>query len=457
MEPWMDLHDVEGGGSFSDAIVAAIDACEALIFLVSQNSLVSEWVKKEVLYAKDCGKRIIPVILDGTSPGGWFRFEFGRIDCIDWGREEQQEKLFADLSKVAEKNSDRDEGAEEQEQRRQATMRFLEQAGKLISNDGVIDDAEHRELQRLALEVGLDDKDRQRLIGQVEAEQTLYSRAKRYKFNDGVINASERRDLVETAERLGINPIRAESLIERAECTYEETKRNSQKSSGAIPSGIRVTERGDERYLVLAGTEVTRRDIEEAVELDCLSYPECYRGNVDDCVQWASANPDIYVMLRDLSTGRIVAYINAMPVTDECYVMIRRGDFIDVSISPEMILSYDMPLPYSLYFSSVVIHPEYRNSGVFKYLFDAIVDRFLELGTHEIFIRRMLADAVSVEGEKFCKLFGMVKLDGSKHGSALYEVSMIPPRFRVTSKKTKQLHDYYKAKYEEAPYLFEEE
>ena len=66
----------------------------------------------------------------------------------------------------------------------------------------------------------------------------------------------------------------------------------------------------------------------------------------------------------------------------------------------------------------------------------------------------MLADAVSVEGEKFCRLFGMKKLNQSQHDSSLYEVSMIPPQFRVTSRMTKQLYDYYQAKYEEAPYLF---
>ncbi len=92
---------------------------------------------------------------------------------------------------------------------------------------------------------------------------------------------------------------------------------------------------------------------------------------------------------------------------------------------------------------------------MFKYLFNAILTRFIELGKNEIFIKKMLADAVSVEGEKFCKLFGMKKIERSQHGSSLYEVSMIPPKFRVTSRMTKQLYDYYQAKYEESPCLFD--
>ena len=87
-------------------------------------------------------------------------------------------------------------------------------------------------------------------------------------------------------------------------------------------------------------------------------------------------------------------------------------------------------------------------------MFNAIIDKFISLGEHEVFIHRMIADAVSKNGEKFCKLFGMKKVKGSTHGSSLYEITMIPPEFRILSKKTKQLYDYYQKKYNEAPYLF---
>jgi N-acetylglutamate synthase-like GNAT family acetyltransferase len=114
-----------------------------------------------------------------------------------------------------------------------------------------------------------------------------------------------------------------------------------------------------------------------------------------------------------------------------------------------------MPFPYSVYFSSVVIHPQYQNSAVLMKLFNAIIERFLSLGEQEVFIRRMIADAVSKEGEKFCKLFGMSKVDVTDHRSTLYEVSMIPPKFRIASKMTKRLYDFYREKYEEEPYLFD--
>ena len=122
-----------------------------------------------------------------------------------------------------------------------------------------------------------------------------------------------------------------------------------------------------------------------------------------------------------------------------------------------MVLSYDMPCPYNLYFSSIVIHPDYQNSEVFMEIFNAIVDKFISLGEHEVFIRRMIADAVTKNGEKFCKLFGMTKIKSSNHDSSLYEITMIPPKFRIMSKKSKLLYDYYQKKYNDAPYLFMED
>ena len=206
---------------------------------------------------------------------------------------------------------------------------------------------------------------------------------------------------------------------------------------------------------IITGRQVTERDIRDVVMLDAMAYDDIYRVSAARCEEWFSVNPDIYVMARDETQGRIIAYVNISPVTDDCYDRIKRGDFIDSAITADMILSYDMPFPYSVYFSSIVIHPDYRNSEVFMELFNAIVEKFIALGEHDVFVRRMLADAVSGDGEKFCKLFGMKKVKSSDHSSTLYEISMIPPKFRLVSKKTKQLYDYYLRRYNEAPYLFD--
>ncbi len=213
----------------------------------------------------------------------------------------------------------------------------------------------------------------------------------------------------------------------------------------------------EKRISIITGKQVTLEDITQAVHLDTLVYDDIYHVDTTQCEEWFAVNPDIYVMAKDTKTNRIIAYVNISPVTDECYERIKQGDFIDTGITADMILSYDMPFPYSLYFSSIVIHPDYQNTEVFMEIFNAIVDKFISLGEHEVFIRRMIADAVTKNGEKFCRLFGMTKLKGSSHESFLYEITMIPPKFRILSKKSKQLYDYYQKKYNDAPYLFMED
>lgn len=236
-------------------------------------------------------------------------------------------------------------------------------------------------------------------------------------------------------------------------CEYVKNAIPRQQSSTQTAAAPTAAEK---RISIITGKQVTVQDVTNAAYLDRLVYDDIYLVTVEQCEEWMAVNPDIYIMAKDTQTDKIVAYANLMPVTDECYDRLKKGDFIDTGITSDMVLSYDMPFPYSLYFSSIVIHPDYQNSEVFMEIFNAIVDKFVTLGEHEVFIRRMIADAVTPSGEKFCKLFGMTKVTGSDHGSTLYEITMIPPRFRILSKKSKLLFEYYQRKYNDAPYLFME-
>ena len=146
-----------------------------------------------------------------------------------------------------------------------------------------------------------------------------------------------------------------------------------------------------------------------------------------------------------------------MPVTDECYEDLRSGKIVDMDLmAADKILSYDMPGVYNVYFASIVIHPQYRNTVLFKMLFDEIVRRYIRLMDNEVFVKRILADAISPEGEKFCRLFGMKRIDASSHNSTLYEVSLMPPQFKLVSQAVKELRDRYTAKYSELSWMFEE-
>ncbi len=208
-------------------------------------------------------------------------------------------------------------------------------------------------------------------------------------------------------------------------------------------------------FVVVEGKEITVQDIEEALLLDKMVYDEEYYVTLDRCLEWFKRNNEIYSMLKDKATGKIVAYINVSPVSDEYYELIKSGAFIDTYLPPQAIIAYDMPSLYNIYFSSVVLHPEYQNTGAFKPLFDAVVNKFIRLGESDIFMKRMVADAVTEKGEKFCLLFGMKKISNSQHNSTIYEVNLMPPQFRVSSKSTSLLYKYYTEKAQELDFLLD--
>jgi len=162
----------------------------------------------------------------------------------------------------------------------------------------------------------------------------------------------------------------------------------------------------------------------------------------------------IYTMIKDTKSNKIVAYINASPITDECYEDMLEGKYADSCIDDDCIVSYDLPGLYNLYFASVVVDQSYQNIGILKYIYDSFVEKMINLLNNDIIIERVIADAISPKGRKFCELFGMKKIiNKTDHNSTIYEVSMIPPQFRVSSIMTKKLFDLYERKAKELGYI----
>ena len=96
---WIDLTGIESGVKFEHKIMEAINASKIVLFMLSDSSLQSAWTEREVYYAEDENKRIIPVLVNGDKLRGWFKFHFGNVDYIDIRSEEQVRKLIRDLKK----------------------------------------------------------------------------------------------------------------------------------------------------------------------------------------------------------------------------------------------------------------------------------------------------------------------------------------------------------------------
>ena len=198
-------------------------------------------------------------------------------------------------------------------------------------------------------------------------------------------------------------------------------------------------------FILISGFQVKESDIKQALELDYLVYDidESVHFTLEKCIAWHKINPDIYFMFKLSNQEKIVGYINVAPVTDEGYEKIKSGQIWDIDITEDYVLPYEFPGTYYLYFSSIVIHPDYRNAGLVKRFIDAFVAKIIELYNNEIYFSAIVGDAITPEGEKFGILFGMKKITESDHKSKIYEVSLMPPKFNKSSKALAKLYELY--------------
>ena len=96
--PWMDLSGIETGAQFADVIAGAIDECSLLVFVISRHSVVSEWTRREVLYALEGHKKIYPIVIDGAQMPKELRLLLSNLNCVDIRDAVQRETLFSDLA-----------------------------------------------------------------------------------------------------------------------------------------------------------------------------------------------------------------------------------------------------------------------------------------------------------------------------------------------------------------------
>ena len=97
IDSWIDLKGIESGEQFVNVIIKAIDEAKVVLFMISEASMQSEYTKKEVMYAKNIGKKVVPVVIDDSSLSGWFLFEFGIVDYVDIHDPNQKQKFHENL------------------------------------------------------------------------------------------------------------------------------------------------------------------------------------------------------------------------------------------------------------------------------------------------------------------------------------------------------------------------
>lgn len=96
---WIDKDGIFSGENYKEVIVDAIDVAKVVLFVSSENSNSSIHVIRELGYAVQQQKTIIPIILDDTQYAKSIRLDIADIDKIDFKDIEiSDKKLIASLA-----------------------------------------------------------------------------------------------------------------------------------------------------------------------------------------------------------------------------------------------------------------------------------------------------------------------------------------------------------------------
>src|SRR4051812_22825878 len=59
---WIDLRNIKAGANWDVEVGKALEACEIVLFIVSNTAIHTDNVLDEVYYAKDAGKQVLPIV-----------------------------------------------------------------------------------------------------------------------------------------------------------------------------------------------------------------------------------------------------------------------------------------------------------------------------------------------------------------------------------------------------------
>lgn len=166
IEAWYDLTGLGGGAHWSREIEKAIKASEYVLVVLSPDSVASNWVEEEILYARKLKLKIIPLLYRSCE----LPFGFHTLNFIDVQNDEYQRSYKEILRALGVKHSDREvaeKAIREKEEKEAAEKERLE-----------IEEQIRKRIEREAAEKAAYEK----------AEKEIQKQNRGRVFLDGVVN-----------------------------------------------------------------------------------------------------------------------------------------------------------------------------------------------------------------------------------------------------------------------------
>ena len=100
---WIDELGIRSGEDWPDRIAQAIKDCHAMIVVLSPHSIASKWVNRELAFADQKGKLILPLLYEPCVFPASFELQFGLVQRADFSKGNYDgnfEMLLESLQKV---------------------------------------------------------------------------------------------------------------------------------------------------------------------------------------------------------------------------------------------------------------------------------------------------------------------------------------------------------------------
>lgn len=185
--------------------------------------------------------------------------------------------------------------------------------------------------------------------------------------------------------------------------------------------------------------ELTPEDFEYMEQLELKYYSEEHVTPSEEAYQWHLANPDTGCVLEE--GGRIIGFIDMLPVRKEAIERILSGSFNDKFLKADDLVSMENLREgesVELLLSCVLVEREYRKTDALRILLDYSMEYYRGFMKKGIIIDSVVTSNVTEDGIRFSERMGFQRIGISDHGTALFRTTFREFDERIKAIKPKQ-------------------
>jgi Leucine-rich repeat (LRR) protein len=133
---WIDELGIRSGEDWPDRIALAIEEAGAMLVILTPDSVKSKWVKRELSFADQKDKKVLPLLYKSCELPSSFNLQFGRIQRIDFTSGDYQTSLRELLESIKSLLGEAVEIAEQKQQYKGSSLQIaLKRIEEVLAND----------------------------------------------------------------------------------------------------------------------------------------------------------------------------------------------------------------------------------------------------------------------------------------------------------------------------------